>query len=295
MHGIRLSAAPISWGICEVPGWGTQLPASRVLPEMRSLGLDSTELGAPGFLPHDPGPLAAVLEQYGMTLAGGFVPLILHDRLRRDESLAQAERTAKLFAACGGDRFITAAVMDQKWSRPIRLDDTQLAELADGLTAVDEICDRHGLVQALHPHVGTVVETAEDVERVLEASDVRWCLDTGHLAIGGFDPVTFARDAGDRVAHVHLKDVDLAIAQRVSTRQTPLLRAVQEGLFRVLGTGDVAVGEVITELDRRGYSGRYVLEQDIAITAEVPLPGTGPVDDVRACMTYLSQEFGQVA
>jgi inosose dehydratase len=258
---------------------------------MRSLGLDSTELGAPGFLPDEPKALAAVLEDHGMTLVGGFVPLVLHDRDVREEALAQAEATARLFATCGGDRFVTAAVMDQEWSEPVRLDDAQLATLADGLAAVDEICDRHGLVQALHPHVGCVVETQEDVERVLAVSDVRWCLDTGHLAIGGFDPVRFAREAGDRVAHVHLKDVDLSIAERVATRKTSLLNAVQEGLFTVLGTGDIAVDEVVRELDRSGYTGRYVLEQDIAITTEPPAPGTGPVDDVRACLAYLTERL----
>lgn len=290
----RLSAAPISWGVCEVPGWGKLLPADRVLTEMRSVGLDSTELGAPGFLPDAAEGVLEVLGRHGMTLVGGFVPLALHDPAQRAEALAQAEAAAALFERCGADRFVTAAVMDQAWSPPVPLDDAQLGHLVEGLSAVDEICERHGLIQALHPHVDTVVETASDVARVLEASDVRWCLDTGHLAIGGVDPVQFARDFADRVVHVHLKDVDLAVARQVADRELSLLRGVQEGLFRNLGAGDVPIDEVIMELERSGYHGRYVLEQDTAITGEEPTPGTGPVEDVRASMEFLRKKVASL-
>jgi inosose dehydratase len=283
----RLSAAPISWGVCEVPGWGQLLPADRVLPEMRSVGLDSTELGAPGFLPDTAEGVLEVLGRHGMRLVGGFVPLALHDPDQRAEALAQAETAAALFEACGADRFVTAAVMDQAWSPPVPLDDVQLSHLVEGLSAVDRICERHGLVQTLHPHVDTVVETATDVARVLAASDVRWCLDTGHLAIGGVDPVQFARDFADRVAHVHLKDVDLAVARKVADRELSLLHGVQQGLFRSLGAGDLPIDQVILELERSGYQGRYVLEQDTAIIGEAPAPGTGPVEDVQASVAFL--------
>jgi inosose dehydratase len=283
----RLSAAPISWGVCEVPGWGRLLPADRVLSEMRSVGLDSTELGAPGFLPDSAEGVLDVLGRHGMRLVGGFVPLALHDPGQRSEALAQAEAAATLFEQCGAEVFVTAAVMDQAWSPPVRMDDDQLAHLVDGLRAVDEICHRHGLVHTLHPHVDTVVETADDVARVLAASDVRWCLDTGHLAIGGVDPVEFARDFADRVAHVHLKDVDLSVARRVASRELSLLHGVQEGLFRSLGNGDVPIDEVITALERAGYRGRYVLEQDTAIMGDAPAPDTGPVEDVRTSVEYL--------
>jgi inosose dehydratase len=288
--GSRLSAAPISWGVCEVPGWGRQLPAQRVLAEMLQVGLSTTELGAPGFLPDTAPEIRAVLDPLGMRLIGGFVPLALHDPAQRVQALAQAEATAQVLAGCGASRFVTAAVMDPEWSKPERLRDDALAVLVDGLARVDEICQRHGLVQTLHPHVGTVVETAEDVERVLAASDVAWCLDTGHLAIGGFDPLRFAREAAGRVRHVHLKDVDLGVAARVAGNEISLLHAVQQGLFRPFGAGDVPVDEIVLELERSGYSGHYVLEQDVAITGEEPRPGTGPVDDVRACVAFLREK-----
>lgn len=283
----RVAAAPISWGVCEVPQWGAMLPAERVLAEMRMLGLSATELGAPGFLPQAADPLRAELAAQGMQLVGGFVPLVLHDPARRADALVRARATATLFAACGATRFVTAAVEDYEWSCPVPLDAAGMRILGEGLAEVDAVCAEHGLIQALHPHVGTLVETAGDVALALEHTDVGWCLDTGHLQIGGVDPVAFARDHADRVRHVHLKDMDGAVAGRVLSREVTLVEAVQAGLFRVLGTGDVDVAGVITTLEASGYQGWYVLEQDTALTEGLPDPGAGPVDDVRGCLDFL--------
>lgn len=289
----RVAAAPISWGVCEVPGWGAMLPASRVLAEMRSLGLRATELGAPGFLPQDPRLLSEMLAAYGMSLIGGFVPLVLHDAGRRAEALAHAEHAAALFAACGGTRLVTAAVEDYHWPRPTPLSRDGIQELAAGLDQVDEICAQYGLTQVLHPHVDTLVETARDVELVLEQSTVLWCLDTGHLQIGGVDPVAFAKSWGHRVAHVHLKDVRNDVARSVIDRERTLVEAVQAGLFAPLGTADVAVDEVVAALEACGFAGWYVLEQDMAITGALPPEGTGPVQDVNRSLEFLADRIGR--
>lgn len=283
----RVAAAPISWGICEVPGWGEMLPSDRVLGEMASLGLTATELGAPGFLPGDAAGLRGVLDRHDMTLVGGFVPLVLHDPDQRADALRRAEETATLFASCGATRFVTAVVQDYDWSTPIPVGATGMSVIGEGLAQVDEICTAHGLVQALHPHVGTLVELARDVELALEHTDVGWCLDTGHLQIGGVDPAAFARDHADRVRHVHLKDMSASVADRVIAGELSLLEGVQCGMFRRLGTGDVDVAGVIGALESSGYDGWYVLEQDTAITAGLPAVGTGPIDDVRSCLDYL--------
>ncbi|MFZ2016001.1 MAG: TIM barrel protein [Nocardioides sp.] len=289
----RVAAAPISWGVCEVPGWGAVLPPARVLSEMRDLGLHATELGPPGFLPGDPAALRAMAKRYGMGLVGGFVPLVLHDREQRAETLEQARRVADLFAAVGATVFVTALVQDHGWTRPTPPTAESMKTVGEGLAEVDEVCAAAGVVQVLHPHVGTLVETERDVALALEHTDVRWCLDTGHLRIGGVDPVSFARDAGDRVAHVHLKDVDVATAARVLTRELTLVEGVQHGLFRVLGTGDVAVDDVVVALEERGYEGWYVLEQDVALTRGLPAEGSGPVEDVQQCLDFLQDKVAQ--
>lgn len=283
----RLVGAPICWGVCEVPGWGTILPASRVLPEMREVGLTTTELGAPGFLPATKEAVKEVLDAHGMSLMGGFVPLVLQDPRQWDVAVENAVAAAELFSYCGGDRFVTAAVQDYAWSRPTPLNREGMATLARGLRLIDEVCADHGIVQVLHPHVDTLVETRADVDLALQETDVQWCLDTGHLAIGGTDPLQFARDNAARVGICHLKDVDLAIAQRAMSRELSLLQAVQAGMFVPFGEGDVPIADIVLELERSGYTGHYVLEQDTAIMGDEPEPGQGPIDDVRTSIAYL--------
>src|ERR1700758_5060704 len=75
----RLAGAPISWGACEIPGWGVMPSPDSVLAEMSELGLRGTELGAVGFFPDDPAGILAQLERYGLELVGGFVPLVVHE------------------------------------------------------------------------------------------------------------------------------------------------------------------------------------------------------------------------
>ncbi len=283
----RLAGAPITWGVCEVPGWGRMLASDRVLAEMASVGLRATELGAPGFLPEDPDALRAVLGAHDMHLVGAFVPLVLHEE-RADAARAEAERVAASLAALGAGIFVAAIVLDPEWSAPRPLEDAEWRRLVDHLAAIDELVAGHGLVLAVHPHVGTLIERAPEVERLLRDSDAGWCLDTGHLLIGGVDPVAFARDHADRVVHVHLKDVDAALAARVREGELSLMAATQAGLFRPLGRGDVPVDAVMAELDRAGFVGWVVLEQDTAITGDEPAPGAGPVLDARASLEYLA-------
>jgi inosose dehydratase len=287
---VNLAAAPISWGICEVPGWGDMLPASRVLDEMATLGFAATELGAPGFLPEEPAQLRAVLDEHGLRLAAGFVPLVLHDPNRRAETLRTAATAAELLA--GADVFVTAAIVDEAWSPHRPLEDDEWQHLVDMLDRITDLTAEHGLRHVVHPHIGTVVQDAEEIERLIDGSSVTWCLDTGHLWIAGFDPVDFARRFADRVEHVHLKDVDESVATRVRRGELDLMAAVQGGLFKPLGRGDVAIDQVVTHLEKEGYRGWYVLEQDTAITGAAPSPGTGPMLSVAESLEYLRAIVG---
>lgn len=283
----RVASAPISWGICEVPGWGAMLPTRRVLREMSDLGFRATELGAPGFLPQEPTEVKALLADFGMTLSGGFTPIEPHDASKREATLAYARSAARLLADSGATLFISAAIMDADWSVPRTLSAGEHRYMVETFALVDEICAEHGLAQVLHPHVQTLVETADDVNRILDACDVNWCLDTGHLAIGGIDPVQFAKDAVERVGHVHLKDVRLDMVPAVLRRETSLKAATQAGLFTRLGHGDVDIAGVIQALEAANYRGSYVIEQDMAIAGPMPEEGRGPAREVESSLTYL--------
>jgi inosose dehydratase len=282
----RLAGAPISWGVCEVPGWGRQLPPERVLAEMAGLGLTATELGPLGYLPRDPDALRARLDAHGLSLVGGFVPLVLHGA-SVDAARRAAEDAAAMLAAAGASVFVCALLMDEDWSPPAPLEGRRLAAVVERIPVIEDLVADHGLTFALHPHAGTLVERAADVDRLLEATDVGWCLDTGHLMIGGADPAAFARDHGERVVHVHLKDVDAGVAARYGAGELTLMGATQAGLFRPLGQGDAGIAAVLAELDAHGYDQWLVLEQDAALTGEEPPVGSGPVLDVQASIEFL--------
>jgi inosose dehydratase len=283
----RLAGAPISWGVCEVPGWGLQLPAERVLAEMAALGLRATELGPQGWLPLDGEAARAGLDRHGLRLAGGFVPVVIHEH-DLEPTREHARRAAAQLAAAGADVFVAAAVADAAWAPAPALDDEAWKRCGAHLRELADLVAADGLELVLHPHVGTLVETAADVERALDHTDVRWCLDTGHLLVGGVDPAGFVRGHADRIGHVHLKDVDASLAGRVRSGELSLVQATQQGLFQPLGEGDARIDEVVRLLHDAGYERWLVLEQDLAITGSEPPADGGPALDVAKSIEFLS-------
>jgi len=269
---VRLAGAPISWGVCEVPGWGAQLAPQRVLAEMREVGLTATEYGPPGYLSAD------ILAEYGMSAVGGFVPVVLHDPALDVSTVLDSARAGVVVLAAATGR----AGYD---ARPV-LDADGWSVLVSNVNELARQAAQRGLTVALHPHVGTMVERTDEVLRVLEGTTVPLCLDTGHLLIGGTHPARLAKDVPDRIAHVHLKDVDDALATGVRLGDLGYHAAVRQGLYRPLGRGDVDVAGIVAALTAAGYAGWYVLEQDLVLDAEPPA-GRGPVDQVRASLAYL--------
>lgn len=280
----RIAGAPISWGVCEVPGWGYQLPAERVLHEMARVGLTATEFGPAGFLPDAGDDLRRMLDAHGLTAVGGFTPLVLH---RADtDPLVELARLVDIYAVTGaGVLVLSAATGLTGYDTRPELDDDQWAVLLSNLDRIGAYADDHGIVATLHPHVGTMVETRPEVHRVLDGASIQLCLDTGHLLIGGTDPLALAEQAADRIAHVHLKDVDSAAAGRVRSGELTYHKAVAQGMYRPLGRGDVDVAGIVGHLHADGYRGWYVLEQDTVLTAEPT--GDGPVVEVIDSVEHL--------
>jgi inosose dehydratase len=283
----RVASAPISWGICEVPGWGKMLSTNRVLSEMAQLGLAGTELGAPGFLPTNPDEIDAILEEHKLKLLGGFTPVVVHNPVERDATMKYVRKTIELFKKTGATQLVSSPVYTWNWDTPGALTNDEIKHMFKVLDEITLMCKDNGISNVLHPHLMTVVETKSDVERVLDGCDVDWCLDSGHLAIGGVDILEFAKAAFDRIGHVHLKDVDLSRAPSVLNRSQSIMEGVQDGLFTVLGKGDVPISELVRFLESHGYQGWYVIEQDMAITGNLPAPGTGPIELVGESLAYL--------
>ena len=291
----RLAGGPISWGVCEVPGWGAELSPDRVLSEMRQLGITATEAGPDGYLGHDAGDVRSLLARHGLELVGGFLPVVLHERDAFDASLASVERVATLFSETGGTFLVSAVVEDLSWPARSELSSDQWESVFEGLARLDDLAASYGLTHVTHPHWRTLVERRDDVWRVLDGSEVLLCLDTGHLALGGTNPVELAREGGDRIAHVHLKDVDEDVATRLRTGELELVPAVQAGLFRPLGEGQAPVAETVRALEEGGYAGWYVLEQDCALPSADISDGEGPMVDVQRSIEFLEALTGERA
>ena len=266
----RVAAAPISWGVCEVPGWGHQLEPDQVLSSMESLGFSYTELGPTDFLPTDSKQLHAKLDQYGLKLLGGFVPFVLHDPAQYDEAKSQALAAVKLLADCGAKYFVSCAVSDlNDWQRP-ELSQENWQHLYKTLDELQIMAADHGLIQAFHPHMGTIIERSYEVEAVLENTSVTITLDTAHLTLGGADPFELAENYLNRIALVHLKDVSEELATQLEMDEITFMEAVQNGLFPPLGQGGVGIAEVIGALERSGRDFWYTLEQDASLSSDDP-------------------------
>jgi inosose dehydratase len=280
----RIAGAPISWGVCEVPGWGYQLPADQVLSQMSEIGLSATELGPDGFLPADPDELAETLAGHHLTAVGGFTPFVLH---RADvDPMVELERLLPGFVAARAGVMVLSADSGLTGydSRP-DLDGEGWQRMLRNLDRVAARAAEHGIQAVLHPHVGTMVESRTDLQHVLDDSNISLCLDTGHLLIGGTDPAQLAGQVPGRIAHTHLKDVDVSYARKVQSGRLTYTEAVRDGMYRPLGQGDIDVAAIVQHLRANGYDGWYTLEQD-TILAEPPA-GEGPVADVRTSVAYL--------
>jgi inosose dehydratase len=280
----RIAGAPISWGVCEVPGWGYQLEPSLVLAQMSDLGLAATEFGPDGFLPDAPQDKASTLRDHGLQAVGQFVPVVLHDP--GHDPLPEVTVAMEALVTAGASTVVLAAVTGQEGydERP-QLDDAGWATLLANLDLLRQAARERGLTATLHPHVGTMVESGEDTARVLAGSGIGLCLDTGHLLIGGGDPVRVAREHPRRIAHTHLKDVRLDWASRVRAGEVSYTEAVAGGMYVPLGQGDVDIAAIVGALEDSGYAGWYVLEQDTILSG--PPEGEGPVADVEASYDYL--------
>ena len=283
----RIAFAPISWGVIEVPSWGVQLDRQRVLDEMLMLGVTATEFGPDGFLPNSPQERAAVLAEKGLRAVGGFFPIVLH--LEDQDPLPAIEQELEAYAAAGADTLVLSAITDREgYDVVAELNEEEWATLLANLDRARETADARGVRAALHPHVGTAVETPGAVDRVLAGSSIGICFDTGHYTLGGGDPVQFVRDHADRIVHVHLKDVALDVAAKVRSGSFNYRDGVRRGMYQPLGQGDAHVREIVEILGESGFSGWYVLEQDTVI--ENDADAVKALENARQSLNFLLEQ-----
>jgi inosose dehydratase len=276
----RTAAAPITWGVCEIPDWGDVPSAGEVLDQIAEAGFIGTELGPDGFLPADTEALRRALGERGLALVGAYCPLNYRDAGAVAASHAFGVDLATRLAANGCHILIAADSGDARRAeiagrvgRRDGLDPDQWTRFADGLVDLARAVAPLGVQVAYHPHVGTYVETDAEINEIMvrtPADLVGLCLDTGHVEYGGGNAVAVARRHATRIRHVHVKDVCPDVLAQVRATALPYPEAVGRGAFVPVGEGVVDFAGLVAVLDGVGYDGWYVLEHDIRRGAPWP-------------------------
>jgi len=222
-------------------------------------------------------------------IIAGFVALTFQFPDGMVDTIEELHETFSRLKEMGAEQAVLAiAGSVTEYESRLGLKGGEWSKVTEALKIVEEVAEANGLRTVLHPHYGTFIETTDDSLRVLEGSEIGICLDTGHLALAGDNPVDLVSLAAERVRHVHLKDLDASLADQVRQGTVSYHDAVEQGLFRPLGQGDVDIENVIRGLESAGYGGWYVLEQDVALSQE-PRVGEGPVLDVIRSLEFLSR------
>lgn len=281
---INIANAPCSWGALEFDLEGKALGFEQVLDEMQETGYAGTELGDWGFMPTNPSNLHAEIAKRNFQLLGAFVPVALKNPGAHEAGAQKALQTAGLMHAAGyKDAFIVLA--DENGSVEYRTKNAGRIQATDGLTLSEmkvfaegaekiaaAVKERFGMRTVFHHHCAGYIETPDEVEALLNATNpelLGLCFDTGHFAFGGgADHVGFLQKHSKRVWHVHFKDFSPDVAAMAMQNQWDYFQSVAHGVFCELGKGSVDFSAVKKQLGAMGYKGWIVVEQDV-------LPGMG--------------------
>jgi inosose dehydratase len=294
---IPVANAPCSWGALEFDWAGEAPPYGRVLDEMSATGYAGTELGDWGFLPTDPAKLADATAERNLALVGAFVPVALNvegsltptidrvlDVARLISTASSTSPVIVLADATAADRLRTR--LAGRIQREHTVDERGWLRIATAAqTIARRVSDATGLRTAFHHHCATFVEAPWEIDELMARTDPRLlglCLDTGHAAFGGGDPVSIADRWSTRIWHVHFKDCDPQIVSRSALEGWDYPAAVRHGVFCELGRGSVNFPALVDRLRRSHYQGWIVVEQDV-----LPSAGT-PFDSAARNRRYLA-------
>jgi inosose dehydratase len=265
---VRLGISPIGWSNDDLPELGGDTAIETCLAEARLAGFQGIELG--NKFPRDPAVLRPILERHGLSLISGWYSGRLLDRSVTEElAVIEVHRAPLVAMGCAvlvyaeTSRSIAGDRCRPLSGRP-RLGDGGWRDFGGRLTDLAQRLSRRGIRLVYHHHIGSVVESEAEIDRLMAATgdSVALLLDTGHLAFAGVDPAVLARRYGHRIAHVHCKDVRRDVLAGVRAGDASFLAAVLDGVFTVPGDGCIDFGAVLAALASADYRGWLVVEAE---------------------------------
>ncbi|PSU36360.1 myo-inosose-2 dehydratase [Photobacterium lutimaris] len=269
MSNVQYGISPLTWTNDDMPELGGEIPLETCLSEMAEAGFTGTELGTK--YPREPEVLIPLLEKHGLVLASGWYSGNLMT-LTAEEEIAAMQDHIKLLKAAGCKAMVFGEVsntvhgdINTPLSQRVILTMDEWKTYCEKLTTVSEyLLNEHDIKLSFHHHVGTICETEDDINLMMELTGdaVHLTLDTGHITYGGGNPVTMIKRWGHRIGHMHFKDLRLEVMNAARDADKSFLNAVLDGVFTVPGTGDVDYDDVFAALKERDYKGWLLVEAE---------------------------------
>ena len=265
---IRLGMSPISWTNDDLPQLGGDTSLEVCLRETRQAGFTGTEIG--GKFPKQAEALSTVLNNHGLSLVSGWYSgtLIYNDVA---SEIAQITPQLSLFKEVGASVIVygeTYKTIQNKQSRPLstrlKLAEFDVVEYGRKLTLLAKHCAEQGVPLTFHHHMGTAVESEDEINSLMANTGevVGLLLDTGHLLFGGGNISSVISNHGNRINHVHTKDIRRAVMNSINIQEVSFLDSVLEGIFTVPGDGMINYDDVMHQLYKVGYEGWIIIEAE---------------------------------
>jgi myo-inosose-2 dehydratase len=263
---VRIGANPIGWSNDDMRELGGHISLEQCLTEAKAAGFQGMELG--NKFPRQVSALKSVLSAHGLDLVGGWYSTFLIERDAENE-FREAQPHVRLLRGMGCEVFIAAEctrTVHGDRSKPLKarpvMNNGEWKQLAQNLTRFAEMVAGEDLQLVYHPHMGTVIQTEAEIDRLMEmcGASVHLLLDTGHAAFGGANPVALAKRFRSRIGHVHTKDVRRHVMEEACRNGWSFLDAVVAGVYTVPGDGMIDFTSVFKAL--KGYSGWVVVEAE---------------------------------
>jgi len=293
MSTIKLAIAPIGWTNDDLPELGGNIPFEQCVSEMALAGFQGSEVG--NKYPKDPEVLNKALKLRGLTICNAWFSSFLTTKpLKEVEKEFVAHRDflyavgARVIGASEQGNSIQGKPLPIFEAKPVFTKD-QWKMVADGLNRLGQLAKEKGMQLTYHHHMGTGVQTAEEIDTLMEMTEPGLCdllYDTGHLVFSGEDHLAVLKKWAQRIKHVHLKDVRPAVVEQARKEKWSFLQAVKDGAFTVPGDGSIDFVPVFNELKKANYSGWWVVE------AEQDPAKANPLEYALKARSYIRDKAG---